>query len=46
MSNRPADTTKRRIVIVGAGFAGLQCVHKLLHPAVSITLIDAGVSTY
>jgi hypothetical protein len=34
------DTQKHQVVVVGAGFAGLQCVHKLRHPAVSITLID------
>jgi NADH:ubiquinone reductase (H+-translocating) len=40
MSNRLADTVRHRIVIIGAGFAGLQLVHQLSHPAVSITLID------
>ncbi len=34
------NTQKHQVVVVGAGFAGLQCVHKLRHPAVSITLID------
>lgn len=34
------DTAKHRVVVVGAGFAGLQCVHKLKHADLSITLID------
>lgn len=34
------DTENHKVVVVGAGFAGLQCVHRLKHHAVSITLID------
>ncbi|MBT9372831.1 NAD(P)/FAD-dependent oxidoreductase [Rhizobium sp. CSW-27] len=34
------DAGKHKVVVVGAGFAGLQCLHSLKHAAVSITLID------
>lgn len=34
------SSEKRKIVVIGAGFAGLQLVRKLRHKDVSITLID------
>lgn len=40
MSTMLADTARHRIVVIGAGFAGLQLLHQLSHLAVSITLID------
>jgi NADH:ubiquinone reductase (H+-translocating) len=40
MTNTPTNTARHRVVVVGAGFAGLQLVHTLSHPSVSITLID------
>lgn len=33
-------TTLHKVVVVGAGFAGLQLIHDLKHPRVAITLID------
>ena len=35
-----SSTSPYRVVIVGAGFAGLYAAKKLLHPAIEVTLID------
>jgi NADH:quinone reductase (non-electrogenic) len=35
-----SDATRRRVVVVGGGFAGLQVVRKLRDAAVDVTLID------
>jgi NADH dehydrogenase len=35
------DTTRHRVVIVGAGFGGLACARRLArHPEVDVTIID------
>lgn len=40
MTTNSPTGEKHNVVVVGAGFAGLQMIHKLRHPNVSITLVD------
>jgi NADH dehydrogenase len=38
--NRDDKGTPHKVVVIGAGFAGLQFIHDLKHPNVAITLVD------
>jgi NADH dehydrogenase len=35
-----SESTPHKVVVIGAGFAGLQLIHDLHHPNVAITLVD------
>jgi len=40
MTEQPRPTTGHRVVIVGAGFGGLECAYRLKGAPVSITVVD------
>ena len=39
-SNLKIDRTKKQVVIIGGGFAGLNCAKALHHQPVEITVVD------